>query len=174
MAVKDTFCCCSGPRLGAIGFRALSDSSRKVKSAVPRNGPPPGVVVMSTNAMPPPWFSAANRSRRKRIPRICDFGGSFPPRNPSTRTTASGPAICFSVSSISSGSSGSASICSRVSRLPKALPLGSVARSRGSCPTVISSASFAISSFISRRASPRKRSSARRFTANPGASAVIS
>ena len=42
--------------------------------------------------------------------RICDFGGSLPPRNPSTRIVAPGPAISFSTFSISSGSSGSASI----------------------------------------------------------------
>ena len=46
----------------------------------------------------------------KRIDRICDFGGSLPPRKPSTRIVAPGPAISFSTFSISSGSSGSASI----------------------------------------------------------------
>ena len=44
-----------------------------------------------------------------RIPleRICDFGGSLPPRNPSTRIVPPGPAISLSTFSISSGSSGS-------------------------------------------------------------------
>ena len=61
-------------------------------------------------------------SRRKRIDCICDLGGSRPPRNPSTRIVAPGPAISFKAASMSSGSSGSASICSRVSRFPNALP----------------------------------------------------
>ena len=39
----------------------------------------------------------------KRIDRICDFGGSLPPRKPSTRIVAPGPAISFSTCSISSG-----------------------------------------------------------------------
>ena len=58
---------------------------------LPRIGPRPGCVTMSTNVMPAPWFSAANMPLEKRIDRICDFGGSLPPRKPSTRIVRAGP-----------------------------------------------------------------------------------
>ena len=104
-------------------------------SKPPRIGPMPGWVTMSTNTMPPPWFSAANMSREKRIDRICDFGGSRPPRKPSTRIVAPGPAISFSTRSISSGSSGSASICDFDSTVLKRSLFGSDAAVAGSRPT---------------------------------------
>jgi hypothetical protein len=59
---------------------------------------------------------------RKRIDRICDFGGSRPPVNPFTRIVAPGPAIWSSTCCSSSGSSGSSAISCGVSSLVKELP----------------------------------------------------
>ena len=67
--------------------------------------------------------------------RICDFGGSLPPRNPSTRIVAPGPAISFRTFSISSGSSGSASICCFERTVPNRSLFGSDADVAGSRPT---------------------------------------
>ena len=58
---------------------------------LPRIGPRPGCVAMSTKVCPALWFSAANIALEKRIERICDFGGSLPPRKPSTRMRRAGP-----------------------------------------------------------------------------------
>src|SRR5260221_3100032 len=83
------YCCvCSGPLADWNAFLALSAPSRNVKSMLPRIGPSPGWVEMSTNVCPALWFSAPNIALEKRIERICDFGGSLPPRNPSTRIVA--------------------------------------------------------------------------------------
>ena len=136
---------------------------------LPRSGPSPGCVETSTKVWPALWFSAANIAAEKRMDRICDFGGSLPPRNPSMRIVAPGPAISFSTCSISSGSSGSASICSRVRTLLKRSLFGSDAAAAGSRPTATLSAIFSIGSVISRRLSPgRTRRSVTVRLSKPG------
>ena len=159
-------------------LRAFKDSSRKLKSALPRSGPIPGIVMMSMNIMPlmPPWFWAANMSMRgSRIDRICDFGGRRPPVKPSTRRTDPGGDMALSTASISSGSSGSASICSRVRTELKALPLGSSAELCRSRLTVRPSSTRWICRVTRRRASlpPRTRTSRTTAVSNPGNSTSI-
>jgi hypothetical protein len=150
-------------------LRAFSAPSRKLKSTLPRSGPRPGCVEMSMKLWPALWFSAANMAVENRIDRICDFGGSLPPRNPSMRMVAPGPAMSFSTCSISSGSSGSASICSRDSTLLNRSLFGSDAAAAGSRPTATLSATFSIGSVISRRLSPgRTRTSLNVELSNPG------
>jgi hypothetical protein len=111
---------------------------------------------MSTNVIPPAWFSAENMPLANRIERICDFGGSLPPRKPSTRIVPPGPAISFSTFSISSGSSGSASICSLLSTLLNRSLFGSDALVAGSRPTATFSSSFWIARGTSRLLSPAR------------------
>ena len=164
---------CSGARSGVNALRALSDSSWKLKSVVPRSGPMPGIVMMSMCMMPvmPPWFWAANMSMRgRRIDRICDFGGRRPPVNPSTRMTDPGGDIALSTASISSGSSGSASICSRVSTELKALPFASSEADWRSRLTVRPSSTRWIRSVTRRLASlpPRTRTSLTTAVSKPG------
>jgi hypothetical protein len=89
---------CSSAFSGVNALRALSDSSRKLKSVLPRSGPIPGIVMISMCMAPlmPPWFWAANMSMRgSLIERICDFGGRRPPVNPSTRMTDPGGDIAL-------------------------------------------------------------------------------
>ena len=87
------YCCvCSGPLAAWNALRAFIASSRNVTSTLPRIGPRPGCLEMSTIVSPPSWFSATNIPLAKRMDRICDFGGSLPPRKPSTRMVAPGPA----------------------------------------------------------------------------------
>ena len=168
---------CSCPFVLDIAFFALSASSAKLKSVLPRIGPAPGIVMMSMKCAPlmPPWFWAANWSMRgSRIDRIWDFGGSLPPVNPSTRIVAPGGAISFSTRSISSGSSGSASICSRVSTVLNAEPRGSIAALCLSRLTVTSSSSFWSWRVMVRRLSPARTRTSRTSAAwKPGNSARI-
>ena len=168
---------CSSAFSGVNALRALSDSSRKLKSPLPRSGPIPGIVMMSMCMMPdmPPWFWAANMSMRgSRMERIWDFGGSRPPVNPSTRMTDPGGDIAFSTASISSGSSGSASICSRVRTELKALPPGSSAELCRSRLTVRPSSTRWIRKVTRRRTSPpRTRTSRTTLVSNPGNSTSI-
>ena len=109
---------------------------------------------MSTNIMPPPWFSAANMALENRIERICDFGGSLPPRNPSTRIVAPGPAISFSTFSISSGSSGSASICSFEQHVAESIAVRIGRGGRRVAADRHALVDFSIGSVTSRRLSP--------------------
>ena len=81
----------------------------------------PGLVITSTRTIPASWYSAAKELLRKRICWIWSFGGRRPPRKPSTKICAPGPAICASCSAISSGSSESASISSWVNVVVKPL-----------------------------------------------------
>ena len=122
---------------------------------------------MSTNTRPPPWFSAAKRSRRKRIDWICDLGGSRPPRKPSTRIVAPGPPISFRPLPCHRDRRAAPRSARASARSRTRSPRGSSARSRGSCPTVTSSATLARLSFISRRvllpARRRRSSSCLRF-----------
>ncbi len=174
---NETFPClsCSCPFVFDSAFFALSASSAKLKSVLPRIGPAPGIVMMSMNIAPlmPPWFCAANWSMRgRRIDRIWDLGGSLPPVNPSTRIVAPGGAIALSTRSISSGSSGSASICSRVSTVLNAEPRGSIAALCLSRLTVTASSSFWSGRVIVRRLSPaRTRTSRTSAVWKPGNSA---
>jgi hypothetical protein len=162
----------SSPFVGVNGLRAFKTSSRNAASIEPRSGPLPGPVVMSMCiiAVRPPWFCAANWSiRGRRIDRICDFGGSLPPVNPSTRRTDPGGAMALSAASISSGSSGSAAICSRVSTVENAWPRGSRAALCRSRPTATSSVIFRMGSMIVRRVSPaRSRTSGTTTVSKPG------
>jgi hypothetical protein len=165
---------CSGTLAGANALRAFSAASRKPTVALARHSPSPGRVTMSTEMKPASWFSAAKALRRKRISRICDFGGSAAPRKPLTRMTAPGPAICSIACAISSGSSGRSAISRSVSEVVKASPRGSLPASRRSRPTVSSSKTAAMGNVSVRRVVPARSVWSTSSTASkPGASALI-
>ena len=164
-------------------LRALvAERTRSARSAIRRGAgrsrrraaaPTPGCVMMSMNSPPAEWFSAANASRVMWMDLICDFGGSCPPSKLSIRSTASGPAMSWSIFCISAGSSESASICSRVIAVPNC-PFRSAATAWRSRPTVTSDSIFWMARTICCLLSPaRSRTSLRRPCSNPGNSARI-
>ena len=85
---------------------------------------------------------------RKRMDRICDFGGSRPPVNPFTRIVAPGPAIWSSTCCSSSGSSGSSAISCGVSSVVNELPrTSSVLVRTTTCSFNPASGSFSVTWF---------------------------